>query len=537
MSPIIAIRTNASPSTGIGHLARTFQLAKALKEYHLESHFFLDKENPFFRDYLHPFKDTVLYQGKEKYRDEELDAHRFMESVKEHHIDAVVVDDYRISQTWEKNMGRLGCPLIVLDDRDLVHHQCSMIVDAKWTGEATNERYKDKVPERCVRLLGPKYALLEKSYALDNRKKEDNINILVNLGGGGDMSIMRKLVEKLLLQAPGDIDFVVRPVIGLFSQNRELILSLSQKEKRIKPIINARSLHDCIKAASLYIGAAGTTMYEVLTISVPAVTFSFSQNQVNQLDHLEDLGHYFHLNHISEQSFEKLSELAWLMISHLDRLKRLYEQPKKVVIDGLGAQRVAKAIDMILNKEKGKGINTKQISTLRSDSQPQDSNYKIETVTDKHVNRYLDTRNLSANQKNMINTVKISRLDHYIWWLSTKRNSYQFMKDNLPLLYFWHQPKEFDGERVLIGGWHICSESCTPLDTIYMLSWQLELTDSEFPNLPWVGVIKKTNRFVHLLNKRFGFEQMDTNHNLFKVASKCYPNATRDNFFFFWRPA
>jgi UDP-2,4-diacetamido-2,4,6-trideoxy-beta-L-altropyranose hydrolase len=538
MLPIVAIRTHASSSIGIGHLARTYRLAAAIKKYGLESHYFLDKENSLFEKFLHPFKYTCLYQRDEKFKDEESDAYRFMDYAKRYHIEAVVIDDYRFARIWEETVAKLGCPLIVLDDRDLVSHQCSMIVDAKWTGTTTSERYLDKVPAHCLRLIGPEYILIDKTYAgcgkrLNNQPSIDVISIMISLGGGGDMCIVSKLVEKLLCNAPSDVDFIVQPVIGHFATNKESIYSILEKDVRLKPIINARSLNEYLKTTTLYLGAAGGTLYEVLSMDIPAVTFSLAQNQNNSLSHLEDLGHYFHLNEFSEKLFDKLAKLTWSMIANINRIQNLYAEPKKVKIDGQGAKRVAKNIDSLIKNVDE--IYQSSDSCSRQTKKVGAQSYTFERADDRHVNRYLDARNLSVNLQNMTETEKVHSVDHYLWWLKTRRVSFLFKKGSHPLLYIWHLPRTIDETTVLTGGWFVCSEFCTALDALYVLNQQLQLTDEEFPGLPWVAVIRKTNQYVMSLNKRFGFEIMDENHHLFQVACKSFPSATREDFNYLFR--
>jgi hypothetical protein len=322
-------------------------------------------------------------------------------------------------------------------------------------------------------------------------------------------------------------------VIGPFATNKEAIFSISEKDRRLKPISNARSLYDYLKNTTLYIGAAGGTLYEGLSRNIPMLTFALAENQNNQLSHLEDLGHYFHLNDFSGESFDKLAELAWLMVSNIERIKHLYTLPKKVQIDELGAERVAKAIDSLLRNVDENHLSSSSIP--RQVEETSNTSYAFERVGDRHINRYLDARNLSANLQNMTETEKVHRLDHYLWWLKTERISFLLKKGGQPLLYIWHLPRTVEGTSVLTGGWFVCSESCTAVDTLNALSQQLEITDKEFSGLPWVAVIKKTNRYVLSLNKRFGFEIMDESHPLFRVAGQCFPSASFKNFNYLYR--
>ena len=135
----------------------------------------------------------------------------------------------------------------------------------------------------------------------------------------------------------------------------------------------------------------------------------------------------------------------------------------------------------------------------------------------------------------MTETEKVSRLDHYLWWINNERVSYVLKKRDNSLLYIWHQLKKIDGTTVLIGGWFVCSDDCNVVDVIYALNRQLEITDKEFRGIPWVAVIKKSNIFVQTLNKRFGFKLQDKNHYLFDINSRCFPYANSKNFNLFSR--
>ena len=56
------------------------------------------------------------------------------------------------------------------------------------------------------------------------------------------------------------------------------------------------------------------------------------------------------------------------------------------------------------------------------------------------------------------------------------------------------------------------------LDALNALQMQLEYTDRRYPDIPWVAVIRKTNKFTLSLNQRFQFEIMNTKHRLFDAV-------------------
>ena len=539
---MIAIRANASPSSGIGHLARCYRLAVALKKRGFISHFFVDQESPLLTGYLHPFEHTCLYEGNDVFNGEKPDSCRFIKALQGVQIDAIIVDDYRLSRFWEEGVFMDNIPLIVLDDRGTISHLCSMIVDGKWTGQSTGDRYKDSVPETCVRMLGPEYLLLDcpvvdKMDVSGQGASGKTVNLMISLGGGGNLAGAASLIQQILHLAPDDVDLCIKPVVGYYATNKEMILSLGEQDRRVQPVVHARNLNDYLKDTTLYIGAAGGTLYEILSMRLPAVTFALADNQRNEIGYLEDIGHYFHLDYIAEDTYVRMAELVWLMISNLDRIQHLYSLPRKVEFDNLGTNRVARVIDCLARGESPNfcGFHVSPPATADQGVLTDNSGYVFEYVDDRHINRYLDARNLDLNLQNMTETKKVNRLDHYIWWLKSTRVSYLLKKAGQPLLYIWHQPRTIDGVTVLVGGWFVCSGLCGPVDALYALNQQLLLTDREFSGIPWVAVIKKTNRYVQSLNKRLGFELLDQESSLYGVAKACFPHSTSDEFLYYFR--
>ena len=53
-------------------------------------------------------------------------------------------------------------------------------------------------------------------------------------------------------------------------------------------------------------------------------------------------------------------------------------------------------------------------------------NKKIYKIDDSHIWSYLDSRNLKFNREKMINSKKITRIKHAIWWFSNKREIFYY---------------------------------------------------------------------------------------------------------------
>ncbi|MDB4805350.1 UDP-2,4-diacetamido-2,4,6-trideoxy-beta-L-altropyranose hydrolase [bacterium] len=528
---MIVFRTQVSSNVGIGHLARCRNLATYLQAQNYPILFVVDEVDSKITDYLDGFSYRALYTDTARYTDERSDADLFLELMDGKSPQAIIVDCYGLSATWEQTVAILGCPIVAIDDRDQDVHQCDLLIDVKWQGKNTALRYQNKVPSDCARLLGPQYLLMDERFVDAEQVKGSSgrpgtYNLLMSLGGGGDLSTLVKLIQQLMDQQPQNLSCVIRPVVGPFATNRDKLLKFCRSHEELQPIIGQNDLLEPLKETDFFIGAAGGTLFEALALNIPSLTFSINENQYNSLSDLEDLGHYFHLNSLRENEYENLALLIWLMLANFGRVQQLYQTPSKISIDGKGVNRVGSTIDRLIRFGQ-----IEQEDEFSDDPGETVESYCMHRIDDRAVNHYLQSRNLDINLKNMIETERVSPLHHYIWWFrDNKRVSYLLKRGDEPLLYIWHHLKQSNSQNVLIGGWFVCSKQSGPMDAMYALTQQLSITRNEFPNTPWVAVIHNNNRFVQHLNERLGFEQIGPEDKMFAVVNDCFPMANPDVF-------
>ena len=128
-----------------------------------------------------------------------------------------------------------------------------------------------------------------------------------------------------------------------------------------------------------------------------------------------------------------------MIIENYSRVLKFSSSPS-INVDNKGLGRIIKTIT---NKKKNKKdfyhFNYKTIAN-NSNSK----NLKIRKVNDKDINHYLFSRNLIKNREVSTTKKKISVLDHYIWWLNSKRQSYLLTKQGKKILYFHEEIKNFN---------------------------------------------------------------------------------------------
>ena len=75
----------------------------------------------------------------------------------------MIVDNYGLSEKWENMIKPHVEKLVVIDDLVKRSHNCDLIVDQN-VHTKRNGSYDKLVPNNCIQLLGPKYAMVRDQF-------------------------------------------------------------------------------------------------------------------------------------------------------------------------------------------------------------------------------------------------------------------------------------------------------------------------------------------------------------------------------------
>jgi UDP-2,4-diacetamido-2,4,6-trideoxy-beta-L-altropyranose hydrolase len=524
---MIIFRTNASFSSGIGHLARSRRLAIFLNKNGYKVSFALDYQNEYLNNFLIEFQVFSVYSLTESYLNQEDDAKRTIRLFSKKEVKAIIIDDYRFFDIWESVIRNIGCKIVVLDDQDKNNHICDLLVDAKWEGIKTLQRYKNKIHKDCMRLLGPKYLLIDNpfesnpnfEYLTSYNKK--TFRILLSLGGGGNLLFLTSLIEPIINLIPKNLNLKISVVVGPYAIKQNEFLHFSEKYDELNVILNQDGLFDEMSKTNLYIGTSGGTLFEALSLKIPCLTFSMGENQQNEHSNFEDLGHFLHLNEVNELDFSTFASLVLEIITQYDRVLKLYQQSPLYRIDWKGVKRVGRAIHNIIvenNITKSEDINVKESTEGISD-------YELVEINDNEINRYLDARNQQVNLEKGFDKDSPTRINHYLWWLkSNKKTSYVLKKNQKNLLYIWHEVSKVKKENVIFSGWFISDQSCSALDAMYAITEHSRIIDYLFPSYYWIIVMKIDNYFMQKLHRRLKFKIVEKDGKIEKIVNQFLSN-------------
>lgn len=228
--------------------------------------------------------------------------------------DWLVVDHYALDHRWQRAMRDVTSRILVIDDLANRRHDCDLLVDQSLIDDLKT-RYDDLVPPHCVRLLGPRYALLRNEFSRVGESQErtgtDFPRVLVMFGGGDAQNLTLRVVEQfILIDWPGVVDVVAGPLYGQLEALKIAVSKLAHGQLHV----SANNVAELMRGADLALGSPGVASWERCACALPSLTIAQADNQEGIGRKLGTVGASFYLGRAESVTDETLRAAlsAWL---------------------------------------------------------------------------------------------------------------------------------------------------------------------------------------------------------------------------------
>jgi UDP-2,4-diacetamido-2,4,6-trideoxy-beta-L-altropyranose hydrolase len=295
MSQLFFIRTDASLQIGSGHVMRCLTLAEALRGAGGTIAFITRNHLGNLNDYIkskgfnvHSLPDRnesnlpESLSGYEKWLGvkQDQDAKDTIQALSGIRPDWLIVDHYALDARWEKYLANSYRRLMVIDDIADRRHECDLLLDQNLF-EDMPIRYQGKLPEKCIQLLGPRYALLQPDYPrlrTQAKPRKAPLNHLLVFFGGADRYNLTGLTLSALEQINTPFE-CVDVVISRQSPYYEKVKDLAVHSPKIQLHSDLPSLAPLMMKADLAIGAGGAANWERFCLGLPSLVITLAENQ------------------------------------------------------------------------------------------------------------------------------------------------------------------------------------------------------------------------------------------------------------------
>lgn len=351
----VFIRVDASVKIGTGHVMRCLTLALGIKPY-VKQICFISRGLPgYLTSLLHTSGLEIAsmsgsiegINGSTNYADwlgtsQQSDADETVALIKDRNCDLLVVDHYALDNFWEDQMLSYTNKLFVIDDLANRTHTTNYLLDQNLYPDS-GERYSSLVSKKCVKFLGPSYALLRSEFHFERSKVINRTGkikkILVSMGGIDAFNITEIVIAALVeckLNIQADI------VIGFDHPVKDKIIKLCMQFNYQLHIQTTR-IAKLMASADLAIGSSGSTSWERCFLGLPTICITQAANQVPIALGLEQAEVIHHLGGHGNLTKEEIKKAILTLHCNPEKIKRMSEACFNLV-DGKGIERISNKI-------------------------------------------------------------------------------------------------------------------------------------------------------------------------------------------------
>ena len=337
----MVIRADASIEMGTGHLMRCLALGQAWRDAGGRVTFVTccDSDRLVRRLEVEGFEVVLLDRPYPDAGDWEVTG-----STLGRHPDAwVVLDGYHLDDDYQRYVKETGNRLLSVDDMAHLEHYYADIV-------LNQNLHADQVHYSCepytTLLLGTRYALLRREFLAWRTWKREipevAHHVLVTLGGSDPENNSLKVIQAL--QGVHVPEMEVAVIIGAGNPHAAMLQTAAKGSNiAIRLIQDADNMPELMAWADVAVSAAGTTVWELFSMGVPACLITVADNQEPIARSASRIGAAIWADHNLTNWPEVLADgLCRLILDPESRSNFSYRA--RSLVDGLGGTRIMQAV-------------------------------------------------------------------------------------------------------------------------------------------------------------------------------------------------
>ena len=325
----------------MGHLRRCLTLAQELKEQGGEIFFACRLES--FNIEKHMVHIAAGWEEYDWSLTPEEDARKVIQSYRKYHADSLIIDHYRVDETYQRTLYESGVKWLQFDGAARYPIWADWLLNM--SPAASEELYEKLKPRKETRLLlGPRYALLRKEFrqwSLRGNKGGPVRRIFLTFGGGDDrgatvfcLEVMQSLSE--------DMERIV--LLSSANPRKDDILKWNRENRtNTRIILDAEETAPYMASADLAITAGGMTVFEMAVLGIPVLIMQIADNQVPITKAWQQCGYGIDLGHLDQLHQGTLLQGMISLMQDAGR-RQAMSTTGQAMVDGEGTRRVARAL-------------------------------------------------------------------------------------------------------------------------------------------------------------------------------------------------
>lgn len=228
--------------------------------------------------------------------DLDLDSLETMDVARKYGSNWIVIDGYHFNDQYEQTLSTGGCQVLALDDFSHCSHQfATLVLNQNYNANPQLYDHFENV-NKC--LLGIDYILLRSEFSRNSRMervfRSSSKRILITLGGASQDTTLKTLIQQLMPISNKDDEIVV--VTGHHAKIDPSYDTDNSCNLRI--LKQTQQIHRLMERCEMAIICGGGTLWELLSLGVPTLSFSRNPTQQEVCQQLHEIGALGHLGPI-----------------------------------------------------------------------------------------------------------------------------------------------------------------------------------------------------------------------------------------------
>ena len=307
---LIYIRTDGNSNIAAGHLVRSLSIAQNCLKLGMQVCFLLSDEESqhllegFLTESLQDnsalslrILETAQYNDLEKELPEILELLDKHAASKQNHtpsdigLTVYLLDSYFVTENYLKQINTIA-KVAYIDDLQLFDYPVDLVINYDVIPSNALPAYHAAYQKTGKALLGAAYTPLRSQFEGKVISIKENVSDILVTTGGSDpyhfcvsfiQAYAEKFKENILCPIP-----TLHVVIGRLSKDKEQLSHLAREHSFLKLYENVTDMATLMSTCDLAVSAAGTTLYELCALGVPAISFTMADNQIISAKAFED---------------------------------------------------------------------------------------------------------------------------------------------------------------------------------------------------------------------------------------------------------
>lgn len=336
----LIIRVDASVRIGTGHLMRCLALAQAWQDARGHVTFAMAMKAPVLEARLKSEGIRVIHLSAKPGSVD--DAIETVDLARKLSATWVIADGYHFGANYQQVIKELGLRLLVIDDDGHAgHYYADIVLNQNLHSGAAFYANRESYTQL---LLGIRYVLLRREFLKWREMKREipqsACKVLVTLGGVDLQNNALKVIQSLRRLRVSGLDTVV--VAGGSNPHVDsLEKELSEGPMRARLVRNVKDMAKLMAWADLAVSTAGTTVWELAFMGVPAIVGISAPIEELLVNGLKEHGLFLHIGWFNRLSVDELAEVLNKLINDKGERSYMSELGRRVVM-GAGCDNVLK---------------------------------------------------------------------------------------------------------------------------------------------------------------------------------------------------